>query len=142
MAVTVELRYASLPSLLRFVAVHYWFVVTDESGCHRWEIWQTKNAGGRSVGHLHCDLKPPQANVGGGPTRVAAVWTGEAALKLKEVLEKAESYPFCHKYWYWPGPNSNTFAAWVLRRAGIRQALSPLALGKRYPVVSKNRRKQ
>jgi hypothetical protein len=38
MAVTVELRYASLPSLLRFVAVHYWFVVTDESGCHRWEI--------------------------------------------------------------------------------------------------------
>lgn len=141
MAVKVELRYASLPSLLRFVAVHYWFVVTDESGSHRWEIWQTKNAGGRSVGHLHCDLKPPEANVGGGPTRVAAVWTGEAALKLKEVLEKAASYPFCHKYWYWPGPNSNTFAAWVLRQAGVRQALSPLALGKRYPVVSKNRRK-
>jgi hypothetical protein len=87
MAVTVELRYASLPSLLRFVAVHYWFVVTDESGCHRWEIWQTKNAGGRSVGHLHRDLKPSDANVGGGPTRVAATWTGEAALKLKEVLD-------------------------------------------------------
>jgi hypothetical protein len=133
MAVTVELRYASLPSLLRFVAVHSWFVVTDETGCHRWEIWQTRNAGGRSAGHLHCDLKPPQANVGGGPTRVAAVWTGEAALKLKEVLEKAESYPFCHSTGT-GRPNSNTFAAWVLRQAGSA-SLEPMALGKRYPVA-------
>jgi hypothetical protein len=54
---------------------------------------------------------------------------------LKDVLDRAESYPHCHKYWYWPGPNSNTFAAWVLRQAGIRHALSPMALGKRYPVA-------
>jgi hypothetical protein len=135
MAVKVELRCASLPSLLRFVAVHYWFVVFDDTGCHRWEVWQTKNAGGRSIGHLHCDLKHPDAHVGGGPTRIAAEWSGEAAVKLKQVLESAESYPFCHKYWYWPGPNSNTFAAWVLRKAGIRHALGPMALGKRYPVA-------
>lgn len=135
MAVKVELRYASLPSVLRFVAVHYWFVVYDQTGCHRWEVWQTKNAGGRSIGHLHCDLKPPEENVGGGPTRLAAVWTGEDALKLKAVLEGSRDYPFCHKYGYWPGPNSNTFAAWVLRKAGIRYALGPMALGKRYPVA-------
>jgi hypothetical protein len=110
-------------------------VVFDENGCHRWEIWQTKNAGGRSVGHLHCDLKHPDANVGGGPTRLAGVWTGEDALRLKQVLETAECYPFCDRYWYWPGPNSNTFAAWVLRKAGIRHALGPMALGKRYPVA-------
>ena len=75
MAVKVELRYASLPSLLRFVAVHYWFVVFDDTGCHRWEVWQTKDAGGRSIGHLHCDLKHPDAHVGGGPTRIAAEWS-------------------------------------------------------------------
>jgi len=135
MAVKVELRYASLPSLLRFVAVHYWFVVYDESGCHRWEVWQTKNAGGRSIGHLHCDLMPPEASVGGGPTRLAAVWTGEEADAIRRVLQDSSSYPYCHKYWYWPGPNSNTFAAWVLRQAGIRHALGPMALGKRYPVA-------
>ena len=136
MSARVELRYASLPGLLRFVAVHYWFVVYDDSGCHRWEIWQSRNAGGRAVGHLHCDLKPPEANVGGGPTQVAAVWQGDEALALKNILEScAQTYPFCQKYWYWPGPNSNTFAAWVLRKAGIRHALSPMALGKRYPVA-------
>lgn len=136
MAVKVELRYATLPGLLRFVAVHYWFVVFDETGCHRWEIWQTKRAGGRAVGHLHCDLKPADAGVGGGPTRIAAWWSGDSALKLREVLQTAERmYPFCEKYWYWPGPNSNTFAAWVLRRAGISHPLSRMALGARYPVA-------
>ena len=136
MALKVELRYATLPGLLRFVAVHYWFVVFDDNGCHRWEIWQTKNAGGRAVGHLHCDLKHPDAGVGGGPTRIAGVWTGEQALKLRQVLQQAEqSYPFCQKYWYWPGPNSNSFAAWVLRRAGVSHPLSRMALGARYPVA-------
>jgi hypothetical protein len=131
----VQLRYATLPSLLRFFAVHYWFVVWDSDGCHRWEVWQTKNAGGRSIGHLHCDLKHPDAGVGGGPARLAAQWTGDQAIAIKRVLEKAQAYPFCQKYRYWPGPNSNTFAAWVLRQAGVQHKLGPLALGKRYPVA-------
>ena len=61
----VELRYAPLP-FIGAIAVHYWFVVTDEAGaCHRWEVWQTKNAGGTSIGHVHCDLKSLDAVVGG-----------------------------------------------------------------------------
>jgi hypothetical protein len=131
----VELRYATLPSFLGWFAVHYWFVVFDEQGCHRWEVWQTKNAGGHSVGHLHCDLKPPDAGVGGGPARLAAQWSGAQALAIKKILEKAEAYPFCQKYRYWPGPNSNTFAAWVLRKARVEHKLGPMAFGKRYPVA-------
>jgi len=130
----VELRYASLPSLLGLVASHYWFVVFDGHEVHRWEVWQTKNAGGRGIGHVHCDLKPPDAGVGGGPARLAAAWTGEEAPRLVRVLESAGAYPFCHRYSCWPGPNSNTFAAWVLREAGIRYHLGRMALGKRYPV--------
>src|SRR5258706_1364990 len=61
----VELRYAPLP-FIGAIAVHYWFVVHDDAGgCHRWEVWQSANAGGRSVEHLHCELKPPHADVGG-----------------------------------------------------------------------------
>jgi hypothetical protein len=131
----VQLRYATLPSLLRLIAAHYWFVVWDGGECHRWEVWQTKNAGGRAVGHLHCDLKPPDAGVGGGPMRIAAEWTGEEAAALKRVLDNAASYPYCQRYFVWPGPNSNTFAAWVLRKAGNAHRLGPMALGKRYPVA-------
>ena len=43
-----------------------------------------------------------------------------------------ESYPYCERYRYWPGPNSNTFVAWVLREAGIDYKLSRKGLGQSY----------
>ena len=130
----VQLRYATLPRPLGALAAHYWFVVWDGEACHRWEVWQTKNAGGRSIGHVHCDLKPPDAGVGGGPAVIAVEWSGADALAIASVLAAARRYPHRERYLAWPGPNSNTFVAWVLRRAGIRHRLGWRALGKRYPV--------
>jgi hypothetical protein len=131
-----ELRHATLPPPLNLIAAHYWFVVWDCTGCHRWEVWQTSNAGGaRSIGHVHCDLKPIDAGVGGGPMRIAARWTGEEASAIAAVLRDAHSYPHCERYRAWPGPNSNTFVAWVLRRAGVSHRLGVRALGKRYPAA-------
>jgi hypothetical protein len=129
--VRVELRCATLP-FIGAIAEHYWFVTFDPSGaCERWEVWQTQNAGGRSFGHLHCDFKGPGDGVGGGPSRVIAQWGGGDALNVLEVLKSAEqTYPFRECYLPWPGPNSNTFVAWVLLRAGIEFALSWKAIGK------------
>jgi hypothetical protein len=127
----VQLRHAPLP-FIGAMAVHCWFVVFDEQGSHRWEVWQTKNAGGFCIGHVHRDLKDPDAGVGGGPSRIAAQWDGEAALAIKSVLENARAYPYCQTYRLWPGPNSNTFAAWVLREAGIEHPLHWKAFGRNY----------
>jgi hypothetical protein len=130
---SVQLRYATLPFPLGLFAVHYWFVVFEPGGaCHRWEVWQTRDAGGTSVGHLHCDLKAPDAGVGGGPARIAAEWSGAEARRIQAVLEKCSSYPYCHRYLPWPGPNSNTFAAWVLRQAGIEHRLPWQAFGRNF----------
>ena len=134
-ALRVQLRYASLPSLLGLIASHYWFVVLEGGRAQRWEVWQTKNAGGRSIGHVHCNLKHPDDGVGGGPARIAAEWEGNEALAIKRVLDDAAAYPFCERYRYWPGPNSNTFAAWVLRKAGIAHTLGRTAFGKGFPVA-------
>ena len=129
----VELRCASLPFPVGLFAVHYWFVVFEPGGaCRRWEVWQRPNAGGTSIGHVHCDLKPPEAGVGGGPMRIAAEWTGETAAAIAAVLKQASTYPYCETYRSWPGPNSNTFAAWVLRQAGVAHELSWKALGRRF----------
>ena len=131
----MQLRYATRPFPLGWLAVHYWFVVFEPGGaCHRWEVWQTKDAGGTSVGHLHCDLKGPDAGVGGGPARIAAEWTGEQAMRIRKVLETADSYPYCDRYLPWPGPNSNTFAAWVLHEAGVEHALPWRALGRGFRI--------
>jgi hypothetical protein len=130
--IRVELRRAGLP-LIGFLAVHYWFVVEDRGERHRWEVWQSANAGGTSAGHLHRDLKAPEANVGGGPSRVEAEWTGEEARRIAEVLSRCErSYPFCDRYFPWPGPNSNTFVAWVLEEANVAHRLGWRAFGRNY----------
>ena len=128
----VELRYAPLP-FIGAIAVHYWFVVYDDAGaCHRWEVWQTANAGGKSYGHLHCDLKAPHADVGGGGTRLATAWEGTEAERIAAVLSDPASYPWQRLYRYWPGPNSNSFVAWVLARAGIRYPLHWRGIGQRW----------
>jgi hypothetical protein len=127
---TVQLWYAPLP-FIGAIAVHHWFVVRDDAGgCHRWEVWQTRNAGGVSIGHVHCDLKAPEDGVGGGPSRLAVEWTGTDALRIHAVL--SQPYPHAQRYRYWPGPNSNTFVAWVLRRAGIQYALRWRGIGRHW----------
>jgi hypothetical protein len=134
---TVELRCASLPLGLGLLADHYWFVVFDADGgpCHHWEVWQTADAGGRSFGHVHCDLKHPDAGVGGGRMRIVAQWQSEAAQALRDILGNPRDYPYCSRYFAWPGPNSNTYVAWVLQRAGLRHPLPRRALGKNYASV-------
>ena len=127
----VELRAAPLP-VIGPIAVHCWFVVDDAGRVSRWEVWQTPDAGGLSIGHVHRDLKRPDEGVGGGPPRTLARWEGDAAGHIKQVLEKIEAYPHCRRYRYWPGPNSNTFAAWVLREAGVAYAFPWKAFGARY----------
>jgi len=127
----VQLRYAPLP-YIGAIAWHYWFAVADETGRHRWEVWQTKNAGGSCIGHVHRDLKEPEDGVGGGPSRLAVQWEGEAARRIAEILRNIENYPYCESYRYWPGPNSNTFVAWVLRQAGVDQALNPRGIGRKF----------
>src|ERR1700680_2299234 len=89
----VQLRYATLPDPLGLFAAHYWFVMWDADGCHRWEVWQTKNAGGRSIGHVHRDLRPPDAGVGGGPARIAAEWIGAEVVAIKAGLQNGSAHP-------------------------------------------------
>lgn len=133
-AYVVQLRYATLPRFLRPIAVHYWFAVFDQTSgrWHRWEVWQAKDAGGKSFGHVHCDLRHPDCGVGGGAYRLAAEWVGSAARAICSVLTKAQEYPYRDRYCAWPGPNSNTFVAWVLGEAGLHHSLDPRAIGKDY----------
>lgn len=131
----VQLKHGSLPPPLGVIADHFWFTVSDpRSGhCDRWEVWQRRDAGGVSFGHLHRNLQGPDDGVGGGPSRVAAEWTGTDAHRLGSILALAATeYPYCDRYRAWPGPNSNTFVAWVLRQGGVVCALSWKAHGRNF----------
>ncbi len=128
----IELKYASIPRL-RGIPIHYWFVSNDANGRVRWEVWHEPNVGAISNGHLHRDLKRPDSTVAGGPTRLARVWTGAEARQIAYILRESwEYYPHRHFYRAAPGPNSNTYVAWVLRQAGIEYKLSWRAIGKNF----------
>ena len=59
---------------------------------------------------------------------------GPAAVAVIQRIEAAvEAYPYAGTYRIWPGPNSNTFTAFVLRNAPeLRVDLPPTAIGKDY----------
>src|SRR6267378_4353472 len=52
---------------------------------------------------------------------------------IARIDKAAHSYPWAGEYTMWPGPNSNTFTAWVLRTVPELEAdLPPTAIGKDY----------
>jgi len=56
---------------------------------------------------------------------------------VDEIIERIEAaikdYPYPDRYHVWPGPNSNTFTAFLLRRVPeLRVDLPPTAIGKDY----------
>jgi hypothetical protein len=52
---------------------------------------------------------------------------------ITRIEAAVEAYPYADRYRVWPGPNSNTFVAYVLREAPeLRVDLPPTAIGKDY----------
>lgn len=52
---------------------------------------------------------------------------------IAKIDEAARNYPYPKNYTIWPGPNSNTFTAWVSRAVPeLRLDLPPTAIGKDY----------
>jgi len=74
----------------------------------------------------------PAGGVGAGPSWGLAEWRNEPAARLSAILNDPLRYPHRDSYRYVPGPNSNTYAAWVLREAAINLDLPPAAIGSGY----------
>nr|WP_315427601.1 DUF3750 domain-containing protein [uncultured Albidiferax sp.] len=52
---------------------------------------------------------------------------------IDDIEEAIAAYPWGHEYRLWPGPNSNTFVAWVARQVpALHLDLPPTAIGKDY----------
>ena len=138
----VEIRAAKVPGWSGFFADHHWFLVLrgvdgdHHQSCDRWEVWQHADLNDTCWGHLYKNLLKPYQGVGNGPSRSIGRWKGDDAIAIIQRIQAApEHYPFNKKYNYWPGPNSNTFAQWVIRD---RMRLGFRAIGKCYPVPKIN----
>ena len=70
---------------------------------------------------------------GSAPELVAEKRGADVEELIARIDTAARSYPWAGEYTMWPGPNSNTFTAWVLRAVPELEAdLPPTAIGKDY----------
>ena len=114
-------------------AVHTWIVVkaADADAYTRYEV----TGFGRA---LRINGRPPDGYwVGDRPRIVADVRGARAAAAIPKIEAAIMAYPYTEygDYRVWPGPNSNTFVATVLRAVPeLEIALPPEAIGKDYRV--------
>jgi hypothetical protein len=122
--------------------IHVWFVLNNAGHLSRWEVsFSSKNAA-PSWGHLCKDLFPPLQGM-----RVVSFWPkfwksrllgvieGDKAKEAISFIENSyKTYPYCYTYSL-IGPNSNTYAQWVLNTFPDFSIMLPFnAFGKKYPV--------
>ncbi len=81
------------------------------------------------VSHRH----PDGRWFGNPPELIAELRGPQAELAIDKIVAAANSYPYAGEYRVWPGPNSNTFVAHILRQVPELQAELPAtAIGKDY----------
>lgn len=117
-------------------AVHTWIATKPEEAPHftvhqaiGWRVF-------RDLPAVFSETAVPDRNwFGNRPEIIAELRGKEAAGAIIKIEQAVESYPYAHDYRLWPGPNSNTFTAYVARQVPeLRLQLPPTAVGKDFPV--------
>jgi hypothetical protein len=114
--------------------VHTW-IATKRANAAGYEVHQV--VGWRRYSGLPVLVSEPDAPdrlwYGYAPEILVDLRGPEAEAAIDAILAAVRSYPFPETYRVWPGPNSNTFTAWVGRQVpALRLDLPPTAIGKDY----------
>ena len=114
--------------------VHPWFAVKP-AGARAYTVYEVIGwRVYRGLPAVSVSNRDPDGRWFGSQPAVLAELRGAAAEEaIPKIAEAARSYPYAAEYRLWPGPNSNTFAAWVGRAVpDLRLDLPATALGKDY----------
>lgn len=117
-----------------YFGVHTWVAVKREAApaytVYEVNGWRLRRTGTSVV----ASGRAPDSRWFGAVPRLIAERRGAGVENLIDRVEAAvRSYPFADSYRVWPGPNSNTFTAYVLRSVPeLRADLPPTAIGKDY----------
>ncbi len=117
-----------------YFGVHTWIAV-KRSGASEFTVYEVNGHRMRRSGtSLVTGNRAPDSYWYGNRPELLSEQRGAEVDGLIQRIEKAVAdYPYAQSYRVWPGPNSNTFTAFVLRAAPeLRVDLPPTAIGKDY----------
>jgi hypothetical protein len=119
-----------------YFAVHTWIAVKPERA-ERFTIYEVtgfrlrRGGGGSAISSR--DRPPDGYWYGNRPLLLADVRGTAVDRVIARIRAAVENYPYATTYRLWPGPNSNTFTAYVLRAVPeLRVDLPANAIGKDY----------
>jgi Protein of unknown function (DUF3750) len=119
--------------------VHTW-IATKPAHASEYTVyevigWRVRR--GLSGLDVHHDA-PDRLWFGNMPTIIAQLSGPAAEAAIGKIDAAARAYPYKDVYTLWPGPNSNTFTAWVGRAAPeLKLDLPPTAIGKDWLDITK-----
>lgn len=115
--------------------VHTWIATkpTDAAEYTVYEVMGWRAYRGGSAVVIEQRVRPDRRWFGNEPSLLADM-RGEGVEEIiRRIDAAARSYPYPDSYHVWPGPNSNTFVAHVVRQVPeLRVDLPPTAIGKDY----------
>lgn len=116
------------------LAVHTW-IATKEKNAKSYVVHQV--LGWRKRRNLPVVISEPDIPdriwFDNKPELLVDIRGPEAETILEKVLAAVKEYPYQHEYTMWPGPNSNTFTAFIGRQVPeLKLDLPPTAIGKDY----------
>ncbi|HEY8382806.1 MAG TPA: DUF3750 domain-containing protein [Microvirga sp.] len=122
--------YAARVGRWRGIFAHHSWIVVKEAGASRYTRYDKVGWGSP----VRTDGWPPDGRwFGNAPHLILAIDGEEAARLIPRVRQAVADYPYraWGDYRAWPGPNSNTFVAHVMRSVPeLAAALPPTAIGK------------
>lgn len=124
-----------------YFGIHTWVAVkpTQAKNYTVYEVIGWLQQRKMSVVSIH-DNAPDRRWYGNLPELLLEKRGNDVDVLIEKIDQAAHSYPYSHSYTIWPGPNSNTFVAWISRAVPeLELDLPPTAIGKDYlswPFVS------
>ena len=122
------------------LAVHTWIAV-KKKGATEYMVgqifgWRLRRNG---TALFYESRVPDRAWAGNPPILITDLRGSEAEKAIRKVEAAIRSYPWRDEYTVWPGPNSNTFVAWLgLQVPELKLDLPSTAVGKDWRPISES----
>ncbi len=133
----LQIYYARAFSWRGFFGVHPWIAwkKKDENEYTIAQVtsWNLRRSG--STVQVYQDI-PDRRWFGSDADLLFEIRGSKAASAIKKIKKLLPSYPYTNGYTLWPGPNSNTFIAYLIRNIDeLTVELPPHAIGKDYMAI-------
>lgn len=115
--------------------VHTWIAVkpSGSSEYTRYEVFGWGVNRGREALRIRTGLAADGYWFGSVPDKLVDLRGAGVDAIIEKIRKATENYPHNHQYTLWPGPNSNTYTAYIGRAVPeLRLDLPPTAIGKDY----------